>query len=293
MCDLVIALNKYKKLKCLVKLKQPTKLCKYNGRIRICKKLIFNNNENPTQLTIRNFFAMGKVPDVCRYVVEVDENGDITNIKENEDKGVNSSSYNDILAENIPREQTTRTIVILLESPHNDEYWYIEDNNQNNRNYEGDTIKPIAPAQGTTGNNIDEHIECFLKRSIDTLDEGKYHLILCNPVQFQTSLHYIHGLGISNKKVSGVRDAVWNSIWNKRSWNSQDGEYSTKCNFCIRLHNYKPSLIINCCTGGEDRSGLRSIVTEFLEKINLKCKIIEANHPSGWNSWGIKKIEIR
>ena len=74
-----------------------------------------------------------------------------------------------------PHEQT---LVILLESPHKYEYRL------------NCIDRPIAPAQGTTGRNIRDHLVGIVRncQHISSNLDGETRIILANPIQRQTSL---------------------------------------------------------------------------------------------------------
>lgn len=108
----------------------------------------------------RMFEACMKVPDVYRYKIENDSNLVVRRLYQDKD---------------VREECDLPKIVLLLESPHRDEYC-------NNR--------PCAPAMGTTGRNLDRYLVCVLSKIEDEIVDGSM-VIISNPVQFQTSLHMI------------------------------------------------------------------------------------------------------
>ena len=196
-----------------------------------------------------------------------------------------------------------RSIVLLVESPSVSEYQF------ENVNF------PIAPAKGTTGENIHR---CLRKVLSDVrtefndagLDEtalinaehieaklivpGGRRVIISNPIQFQTNLRSIHGQSTTkrgNAKWATLRDNVWTALWS-------EGEpgYIQHC-FRARLNTYRPSLIINACTGNRTRRafltrtedlnpthGLKSLVTKFVRTKFPNVPLYEVNHPS-YSTW--------
>jgi hypothetical protein len=117
-------------------------------------------------------------------------------------------------------------IVLIIESPHMDEYHPIK-------------FSPIAPAQGATGNNIYIYI-CSLINNANGLNlpNGDYDIIICNPVQFQSSLFNFHKTNLyKNSPAQAIRDKSWRAIYAKE-----------KVNFFNRLKLYAPKAIINACT---------------------------------------------
>ena len=180
-----------------------------------------------------------KVPDVYRYKVEKD--WDLIVQRVGRDKGVGEECH-------LP------TIVLLLESPHKDEY---------------DNGTPIAPAMGRTGRNLDSHLAYVLSQIRNRIFNGS-RVIVSNPVQFQTSLHMI----LPGKINKGVKNAVWKALW---QW-----LYVQGC-FASRMENYNPYLVINACTGGQNKNAPRKQVTDFLKTKKICQNIYETNHPTNWD----------
>lgn len=129
------------------------------------------------------------------------------------------------------RRQRIRSIVFLLESPHMDEY------------QRGNINCPIAPAMGKTGSNIAEYLGTVLSRiEPQRFIVPGYLVIISNPIQFQTSLHAIHGMSprADKGKWGTLRDNVWRTLWAE--------PHIQRC-FKKRLEGYCPKVIINACTG--------------------------------------------
>ena len=164
-------------------------------------------------------------------------------------------------AEEAPR--FTETVVVVLESPHREEY------------VDGDVNCPIAPAQGVTGCNIDRWLPHVLKA--DAITEAGLQLandsrvIIANPVQFQASLACIHGgrLEFEGKRLNWrkLRNEVWKVLWDQQK----------EENFSARLCVYKPELILNCCT-----AELQPEVTRWLHSKNYGSITFCTDHPSAW-----------
>lgn len=154
------------------------------------------------------------------------------------------------------------TILLLLESPHKDEYG-------------GSNVAcPIAPAQGQTGAKIRNYLECalnapcneHLRRRIG----NNYRVIIANPVQFQTSLWVIHqGDLVGDWRV--LRNATWKTLWDVPEIRRE---------FCCRVRSYNPQVVLNCCT-----SQLRELITSFLIHccFTAQMHLYESFHPSVWN----------
>lgn len=120
-------------------------------------------------------------------------------------------------------------VVIVIESPHKDEYSYRKN------------FTPIAPAQGKTGEKINSFFEVLFNKQIakelaeHTIDE--LNVIICNPVQFQASLFLTHRCPLTNPGVAAIRNRVWQELM------AHD-----RLHFEARLIAYKPKIIINACT---------------------------------------------
>ena len=145
-------------------------------------------------------------------------------------------------------------IVILLESPHRNEYDY--------------SFNPIGPAQGVTGNNI----ERFLGELIDRLHINQtkdYVFILMNPVQWQCSLGSFYNEGL----IETFRNNIWTKLFHL---------YSEEFKNQIELYN--PSIIINTCTIGREKRVIDSInqVKALSNSTKFHC-----HHPSCWHYKGL------
>ena len=161
------------------------------------------------------------------------------------------------------------SIVLLVESPHKDEY------------QPGNINCPRAPAKGRTGNNISRCLETVLSRIEEqSLIVPGRHVVISNPIQFQTSLHAIHGGPLGDYTWTALRDNVWLTLWkDKRIQQS----------FRARLKRYKPRLIINACTGKRTESNsltahVEGSVCTVLQSV---CELHNAHlynvgHPRSW-----------
>ncbi|WP_026395904.1 hypothetical protein [Acetobacterium malicum] len=86
--------------------------------------------------------------------------------------------------------ENEKTIVVILESPHKDEFL---DNGES------------FPANGTTGNKLQEHFLGLIQTAINNLEDGEYKVILMNAIQYQCSL------GV---ETNYYRDENFKNIWN-------------------------------------------------------------------------------
>lgn len=213
-------------------------------------------------ITIENFFNDNMiVRDFYRYKIKISQNSYPILVKHN-NKNISKSKFNDLY---VMKDKDIDSIVLLLESPHKEEYW------ESNQVY-----MPISPAQKETGEKTENNICILINELISNpkynlrLDDGEYRIIICNPVQHQTSLYYLY----ESKIFKVLRDAIWSEIFNQ----PKVQDY-----FLDRINTYKPKLILNVCT------------KECSEKVNgfIKGKIpvikyYETNHPFSWGGFDIK-----
>ena len=214
-------------------------------------------------LVVGFFGECNRVPDVSRYHIYND--GKIIR-------------HCDIPESRLQIQSQLRSIVLLVESPSVDEYQF------------GNINCPIVPANGETGKNLHQCLGKVLKEikadfdeglDEDTLiEEGRIesklmmsggHVIVSNPIQFQTNLRSIHG-SKSKGKWETLRDKVWEALWNER-----EGEVPGYIQLCLRarLNTYRPSLIINACT-----QNVKSHVECFVQREFPKVPLYEVYHPS-------------
>lgn len=203
-----------------------------------------------------------RVPDVWRYIVEVD-NTDIEIMPM--DKTIQISEFNDHPATDAKGEN----ILLILESPHKSEYKH------DKKNF---TLKPKAPAQGYTGRNIQIYIGDILKK-ISSLAGDSYNLVIANPIP------YLCSLGIFTEKLNTkIRDNMWNAIWNIVN---EVGVYVMRQDFIERCRKYSPEYIINSCT-----ANLKTNVTECLFVNGFNNNLYTAHHPSAWRYQAREQLSI-
>ena len=147
-------------------------------------------------------------------------------------------------------------IVIILESPHKDEY----------------SKQITAPAMGTTGENINKYLLDILNKKIGNpqIDKKEYDVILMNAIQYQTSL------GIDTEY---FRDRVWLTLWNKGDLRKE---------FIKRLEGYNADIVFNFCTNGSHKKDLIYILDkkrnssnmtfQYIDSLNLNIKRKEGNN---------------
>lgn len=179
-----------------------------------------------------------------------------------------SNHYYDMPPED-PNADYSKTIVIVLESPHKDEYLR-------------DVSQPIAPAQGSTGSNIQDYLDCVIRKCpalCDELEGIEARVVLANPVQFQTSLASV----VRWSDWHLVRDAVWRDIWNSQLIQED---------FEARLESYSPDIIINACTHdagckrercGRNADCKKHKIRAFLAGLSGDLDPYEIAHPFSWH----------
>lgn len=153
--------------------------------------------------------------------------------------------------------KANKIIVLLLESPSNDEY-----------------IGPrFRPANGKTGFRIDNQLIQLINKYINVCfpnlpQKGTtFDIAILNAVRYQCNL--------GNAGNRTIINSVFTQLWNKAG-----DPFSN--DLLERINIISPSLIINACTKGNSNNKLCS--TSFL-KSNLNTRIVEVtNHPSTWSS---------
>ena len=226
---------------------------------------------------VRGFFGVdNKVPDVSRYRIGtvgacvLDDKYRISNDRYviphcalHEDIS-HCDIFGPALEQELQQRREVRNIVLLLESPHSEEY--------------GESIMyPEAPARGRTGRNIDQYLGTVLSHVQGGFTEADCHVIISNPIQFQTSLYAIHEGSLSSWRT--LRNNVWKTLW---------CEQSIRENFRRRLTRYNPCVIINACTGRRNYAGslkrrVRTLVSEFFdESAQVAPCYYEITHPASW-----------
>lgn len=247
-------------------IKDDIKIVDGRRAIRFCGLVIIND-------------VFGKdniVPDVDRYRIRLDAGRIVLHPHSQCQVAPCSNRYCDVTAAG-PPENCNKTIVIVLESPHKDEYLR-------------DVGQPIAPAQGSTGSNIQGWLDHVLRSCSALCGElsAGTRVVLSNPVQFQASLASVID---SDSQWGNVRDAVWNVLWDSQSTaTSQDcGERTANASFPIRdcfrhrLRTYNPNYIINACTSAtRTMKCMKKSVSSFLRCHFPNCKRYEVGHPSSW-----------
>ena len=247
---------------------------------------------------VENFFGENnKVPDVSRYRIGegyvphdykyriYDDRYIIPHCNYPEHAISHCDIYGSALEQQLQQQQIGN-IVLLLESPHKAEY------TDGGRVY--DINRPQAPANGDSGTKIDECLgkvlskitEEFVNAGLDVAEliVPDSHVIISNPIQFQTSLNAVHGEPLKDNDDymwATLRDFVWRTLWE---------EQHIRNSFQERLNTYNPSLIVNACTGSSLKSGapkrgtLKSLVTKFVRAVLPNVTLYNVGHPASWRS---------
>lgn len=209
------------------------------------------------------------------------------------EKAERKKHKNDLYEGLLVSKKNEKRIVIILESPHKDEF-----KKSIKKDDFFDDECEANPALGRTGIKLQEYFNDKVVREKLKI-EGHYCVILMNSVQYQCSL---------GEKTKLYRDCIWLKYW---------FEKETLNSFEQRLNEYKPNIVVNLCTKGnykgrrshlekclkkipseipnkKDGITLREIVSIYVKKVFPKMAIYEGNHPcSWWTNKGIDSITIR
>jgi len=185
-------------------------------------------------------------------------------------------------------------IVIILESPHVDEFRYIIGCK--------DGFRIGMPCMGKTGENlkkyfIDELDKCLeevfnndkFKDILKDDENNKFNIIVMNAIQFQCSL----GFKLSKEKNELCKKLFKDEVKDKvKDKNDKSEKNIIKSNMIKRLSVYKPKCIVNCSTY-KIRKKIEKIVIDYSENIDEDGKsrsiiYIEGNHPSNWEKRNVK-----
>ena len=149
------------------------------------------------------------------------------------------------LVENLAIDKTnSKRIVILLESPHKDEF----------------TKKFNAPALGKTGEKLDYYLSCLLKK-FKYVNKGD-KVFLVNAIQYQCSLGY---------PTSCVKKRVFNYLFEKDE---------VKKDLIERIKRIDPDIICISTTSFCREKVQKLIVESFTDKVIISSD----SHPSMWTT---------
>lgn len=148
-------------------------------------------------------------------------------------------------------------VIVILESPHQWEYT--------------SDYQPLGPLQKPASKTRLRNQLPRLIQEAGGIEDAD--IVLCNPIQFQTSLHRLMLPGQPGVQ-STVRDAVWKALYSAH----HNGVRVFEQHFIERIRMYDPDLVINACT-----AGVKAMVTETLDGLPYRvCGV--SQHPSYWGS---------
>lgn len=156
---------------------------------------------------------------------------------------------------------TSNVIVLVLESPHKDEY------DKFNR------IRAIGPAFGHTGENINKYFAyvlniALLKQTMRTPEKyGIYDLVLINAIQYQCSL---------GESTSIYRDDMFLHLWIEKKCNE---DFLNRINTLLLKYS-GDKIVINCCTQGKHK--LQNLVENEIDNCASIKHHYMCAHPSSW-----------
>lgn len=256
----------------------------------------FRKSCDGQHLVVTNYFfnENKKIHDVCRYDLRYCHDNWML-FEPNQNKLATLNPWLDELNKNdclIDKDREANNILVILESPHKDEYC-------------NKCFSPLAPANGVTGINflayfaspgVNLILSSLIKLGL-SLDESKtYKICFVNPVQFQASLHFIiqakldslsaeivnlgKGKKSQKKKIQAaitkiknakktIKEEIWKQLFDR-----------CKNDFIRRVHSYSPDIVINACT-----EKLSDIVKLEIDdpKNNISCRgKFTTFHPSSW-----------
>lgn len=169
----------------------------------------------------------------------------------------------DYLNSNTISNNLTNPIVIILESPHKDEY---------NTN----TLQALGPAMGKTGIAFNQYFDSLIvaSKNIALSPQHNHDILFVNAIQYQCSL---------GKKLNG-KDSYENKKQRDQNWltcfnNSESNDLEK------RIAAIKPYAIINLCTIGLSNLQLyvdRAVKSYVNQVGNSSIYYTIGNHPSTW-----------
>ena len=151
-------------------------------------------------------------------------------------------------------------IVLILESPHKNEFNQTDAGNATN-----------GPAYGTTGDNINRYLPELLEKIMaDSMDckQKYYELVLVNVIQYQCSL---------GEATTKHRDRIFWECWKHKEVR---GDFRDRLKCAIGF-NKSESIVINCCTTGRFTRSNHDLVNILLDDMDV-C-FFESTHPSCWS----------
>ncbi len=214
--------------------------------------IFLDKGDNDWEIKNSFFDKNSLVPDIFRYVLKCSSVG-VWSFLDTKKRAVDKFEI-DNDSKNIPTEGS-KNIILILESPHKDEYKI--------KDYK---LVPRSPASGDSGkaifNLFTSHVmPMLISLGLKLNESDEYNFCIVNPVPYQTSLVSIHQKGL----ISSVRDKVWKVMYPE-----------LKEIFKSKLDSYKPFIILNGCT-----SNLKDLLQPEINQIQ-NCKVFNVNHPASW-----------
>lgn len=234
----------------------------YNDLVNSQNRYITIDNNSKTITLKRSFFKKNKqVQNVTRFFVQLVDEAVNIEFPSKKNPLVFNSSYED---EIIDPNDKNKTISIILEAPHIDEY---------EKNIE--KLTPIGAAQGIVGKKIGKNMDSFILtlKEFGVIEENQiYRVNLINAVNYQTSLHFIHEKPMNNP-YRELRDKIWIKMWTEIP--------QTRMDFTKLIENLKKgSIIVNACP-----KSLKPLINQQLIPFAERIHLFESNHPTSTELW--------
>lgn len=179
-----------------------------------------------------------------------------------------SKNERDELNKQLLQKKEMPIFLIVLESPHKEEY---ESNT--------DDIKIPMPAMGETGKKLHLFLPKYINRikatiESETISKGIgyvdikneiYRVLLVNAIQYQCSL---------GEDTVKYRTSVFCEMWRKEE---------VKDNFKSRIDWDNVKVVLNCCTNGNKSSSIRKLIQDEIDlHAKADCVKLHSYHPSSW-----------
>ena len=162
-------------------------------------------------------------------------------------------------------------IILILESPHKDEY--VTRCDECSKGFKCGLYASPAPARGATGRNIKHLLPMLFKKNFED-----YYVAFMNMIQYQCSLGMpLYGYPENQKRKNKIVKRLF-----------LDHRYGYFREFISRLGSvYEPKtdVVVICTTGGSKaRDRIFKDVKNALNTENIAMQyVLSANHPSYWN----------
>ncbi|HEX8441939.1 hypothetical protein [Archangium sp.] len=159
--------------------------------------------------------------------------------------------------EQVNRKPRLGGILLLLESPHSEEYDY---------DVMSGTMIPLEPLTGQRWRL--RYLSLVLAAVADHWNLPNLtdvDVTLCNPIPWQASLARLLKV---DKLRTKIRDRIWLELWHLGF---------VRHHFAERVWEYQPGIILNGCT-----DALKPNVYTFLCRLGYAGQIAPTHHPSGW-----------